>query len=244
MKIGKKLLFLLLFFALVWLPAFAWFYQQIPTQQDYIPLDTAGKADAIVVLTGGTGRFDKGLQLLMAGKAQELLVSGVDKDVRPRELVEMYGIQIHHPALANGVTQIALDHGPHNTVGNAESTAEWMRQRGFKSIYLVTSSYHMPRSLLEFQQAMPDAIILPEPAFPEWGAIDKVFLVSRGSLRLILLEFHKYIARRLYYALPESWQIFSRLQDKAMPNISMMTLGAPSDMDKGLTPSIPETPQP
>ena len=35
-------------------------------------------------------------------------------------------------------------------------TAAWMREKDFHSLRLVTASYHMPRSLLEFSRAMPD----------------------------------------------------------------------------------------
>lgn len=214
--------YLALFFCFIWLPAFVWFYQQIPIREE--AQGFAAKTDAIVVLTGGQGRFDAGLKLLVEGKAKELLVSGVDKNVKPHELAEMYDIKIEQAGMRHPA-QIALDHGPHNTVGNSQSTAVWMQQKGFKSLRLVTSSYHMPRSLMEFRRAMPDMTILPEPVFPAWGTLDKVLLVSRGSLRLILLEFHKYMIKRAYYALPPSWQIFSSSSGGMnMPDISLITV--------------------
>ena len=46
------------------------------------PLD-GHKTDAIVVLTGASGRIDRGLTVLRAGDAGRMLVSGVDPDVRP-----------------------------------------------------------------------------------------------------------------------------------------------------------------
>ena len=46
-------------------------------------------------------------------------------------------------------------------------TAQWMASEGFHSLRLVTASYHMPRSLLEFSRAMPDIGIMPNPVFPE-----------------------------------------------------------------------------
>ena len=36
-----------------------------------------------------------------------------------------------------------------NTHGNARETAGWMRGEGYRSLRLVTSWYHMRRSLLE-----------------------------------------------------------------------------------------------
>jgi uncharacterized SAM-binding protein YcdF (DUF218 family) len=153
------------------------------------------------------GRIEQGIELLKQDRAKMLLVSGVDKDVQPEELVAEYGIEVNHPVLADGVSRMVLDYGPRDTVGNARETAKWMRKNDLHSLRLVTSSYHMPRSMLEFRHAMPNVVILPSPVFPEWGALDQVVLVPRGSLRLILLEYHKYVLRKLYYALPESWQL-------------------------------------
>lgn len=197
----------------LWLAGLVWFYQQVPQEEDFP--DSGVRTDAIVVLTGGMGRIEHGLELLKAGRAKRLLISGVDLDVKPPEMVAQYGIDTAHPALTDGATRIILDYGPRDTVGNAHETARWMQDHGLRSMRLVTSSYHMPRSLLEFRRAMPDAIILPAPVFPEWNTLDKVVLVPRGSLRLILLEYHKYLFRRLYYALPDSWQVLaSRTSDQ------------------------------
>lgn len=188
----------------LWLPGLVWFYQQVPQEKDFP--DSGVKTDAIVVLTGGMGRVEQGVRLLEQGRANLLLISGVDDEVKPHEIVAEYGIDTAHPALADGKTRIILDYGPRDTVGNARETARWIQNNDLQSLRLVTSSYHMPRSLMEFRHAMPDAVIIPAPVFPEWGALDKVLLVSRGSLRLILLEYHKYLFRRLYYLLPENWQ--------------------------------------
>lgn len=204
-----------LFFALVWLPGLVWFYQLIPTQADFP--DPGVPTDAIVVLTGGMGRIEQGVELLKQDRAKMLLVSGVDKDVKPEELVAEYGIDIHHPVLSDGISRMVLDYGPRDTVGNARETAKWMRENDLHSLRLVTSSYHMPRSMLEFRHAMPDVVILPSPVFPEWNALDHVVLVPRGSLRLILLEYHKYVLRKFYYALPESWQLIGPRTSNLLP---------------------------
>lgn len=214
--------------ALLWLPGFAWFYQQVPREGDFI--DTDVRTDAIVVLTGGMGRIEQGLKLLREGRSGLLLISGVDKDVRPQEVVAEYGLKV---AESGAGARIVLDYGPRDTIGNARETARWMREQGFTSMRLVTSSYHIPRSMMEFRQAMPEAVILPVPAFPEWAALDKVVLVSRGSLRLILLEYHKYLFRRLYYALPAGLQVWAGRSS---------TLHPMADIELVL-PSLPNAPQ-
>lgn len=142
----RWLTMLMLFLLLVWLPGLIWFYQQIPQENDYPESDVA--TDAIIVLTGGMGRVEEGLELLQDGKAKILLISGVDKDVRPQEIVAEYAIDTQNPVLADGQTRIVLDYGPRDTVGNAQETARWMHENGYKSLRLVTSSYHLPRSMM------------------------------------------------------------------------------------------------
>src|SRR3546814_10400995 len=44
------------------------------------------------LLTGGAGRIGRGLDLLQAGAAKTMLISGVDRDVRPRELAVAYNV--------------------------------------------------------------------------------------------------------------------------------------------------------
>lgn len=202
-------------FALAWLPGLAWFYQQVPVEGDYPEPEV--QTDAIVVLTGGMGRVEHGLEQLRNGRSKVLLISGVDPEVRPEEMIAEYGIDTSHPALANDKARMVLDYGPRDTVGNARDTARWMDENGFHSLRLVTSGYHMPRSLLEFRHAMPGKNILPSPAFPQWDALENVVLVPRGSLRLILLEYHKYILRRLHYALPPEWRVFKARRSTQLP---------------------------
>src|SRR3546814_13100738 len=50
----------------------------------------AQKTDAIVVLTGGPGRIDRALELLEAGQAKRLLISGAAREVQPRDVAAQY----------------------------------------------------------------------------------------------------------------------------------------------------------
>jgi uncharacterized SAM-binding protein YcdF (DUF218 family) len=54
-----------------------------------------------------------------------------------------------------------------NTAGNAAETAAWLQRRGYSSMRLVTASYHIPRSLLEFRTALPGTRIVPHPVFSQ-----------------------------------------------------------------------------
>lgn len=228
-KRSRLLLIMAALVAFFWLPGLLWFYQLIPTEKDFT--DNPAPTDAIVVLTGGMGRIERGVEMLKRDRAKMLLVSGVDKDVKPVELVAEYGIDTHHPVLADGVSRMVLDYGPRDTVGNAIETAKWVQKNHIRSLRLVTSSYHMPRSILEFRHAMPDTLIIPSPVFPEWSALDKVVLLPRGSLRLIFLEYNKYVLRKLYYALPEALQVIgprkSNLREMADVPFSQLPASTP-----------------
>lgn len=141
---------------LLWLGGFAWF----AASGWSAGVDRASRTDAIVVLTGGKMRLETGLELLAAGKADKLFVSGVNPAVDRDTLLRALG-----PAAAREACCIVLGHTADNTVGNAWETAMWMRHEGYRSLRLVTSWYHMRRSLLEFGRAMPTIRVVAHPVF-------------------------------------------------------------------------------
>ncbi len=67
-----------------------------------------------------------------------------------------------------------------------------MRKQGYHSLRLVTASYHMPRSLVEFHRAMSDIEILPYPVFPTRFKQDQWWLWP-GTLSLLVTEYDKYL---------------------------------------------------
>ncbi|MFT5487595.1 MAG: uncharacterized SAM-binding protein YcdF (DUF218 family) [Paracoccaceae bacterium] len=153
---------------------------------------SAEKTDAIVVLTGGAGRVSEGLSLLAAGSGQKLFVSGVYRGVDVQAL-----LKLAQRAPGDLECCIALGYAADSTRGNAAETVEWMAREGFKSIRLVTASYHMPRSLLEFRHALPAEItVIPHPVFPA-GFYAENWWRWRGSARLAISEYNKYILARV-----------------------------------------------
>ena len=91
---------------------------------------------------------------------------------------------------------VILGHAAESTAGNASETARWMVSEGFHSLRLVTASYHMPRSLFEFREVMPDVTIVPNPVFPGHVKRDAWWRFW-GTTRLIAGEYNKYLAARL-----------------------------------------------
>ena len=175
----------------IWLGGILAFVALIPLAKPGV--DT--KTDAIVVLTGGSGRLNAGLTLLSSARAKKLFVSGVYRGVDVQTLLD---ISRRDP---EGLTCcIVLGYAAGSTAGNADETAKWLAAEKYASVRLVTASYHMPRSLLEFRHAMPGMTIIPHPVFPprfkrrQWWRWP-------GTARLILAEFHKYIGAGMAHAI-------------------------------------------
>lgn len=168
--------------ALAWASGLMRFAAAIPSAV----VDTQTPTDAIVVLTGGSERLATGVSLLARGLAQRLFVSGVHPDVDATEMLTAVG-----EGRAELVARIDAGHGARDTAGNASETALWLQDHGYRSLRLVTASYHMPRSLLEFGRALPDATIVPHPVFP--GHVMRRWWVWPGSAALIIGEYHKFL---------------------------------------------------
>lgn len=141
-------------------------------------------ADAIVVLTGGADRIADGLRLLAAGRGRELLVSGVASRLDLAEMARHAGLD---PAPLTG--HVTLGRAALSTRGNATEAALWARQNGFRSLILVTATYHMPRARAEFARAMPDvtlyaAAVVPPAMRSPW---------QWPTLRLLAVEYSKFL---------------------------------------------------
>lgn len=162
-----------------------WFAERIPDAVE----DASTPTDAIVVLTGGQGRLDEALALLSRNLAGRLFVSGVYRGVDVKTLLET----VPRPS-SELEWRVGLGDAT-NTIGNAEETAEWVRRHGIRSIRLVTASYHMPRSLLEFHHAMPDVTVVPHPVFSE-NVKQAEWWFWPGTAALIAREYTKYLLAR------------------------------------------------
>ncbi|SOC84351.1 Uncharacterized SAM-binding protein YcdF, DUF218 family [Ensifer adhaerens] len=108
------------------------------------------KADAVVVLTGGTQRIDQAVNLLETGTGQRLLISGVHPDTSAARIREMT-----RAPQSLFVCCVDLGYDAIDTVGNALETAKWVHAHKYRRVLVVTSNYHMPRSLLELHRIDP-----------------------------------------------------------------------------------------
>lgn len=116
-------------------------------------------SEAIVVLTGDIGRIPRALELLKIRGSSQLLVSGAAKGVGLAELVTQQGASTK--SLPEVWTKIALESESTSTLENAVFTREHFKTNPVDRIVLVTSDYHMGRSLGIFQREMTGVEILP-----------------------------------------------------------------------------------
>jgi uncharacterized SAM-binding protein YcdF (DUF218 family) len=139
------------------------------------------RTDAIVVLTGGSGRLERGFDLLERRVAPRMLISGVARTVRPGELAAAYDVD-------NRLMEccVTLGRESFDTRSNADEVKRWAERRRARSIRLVTNDLHMPRARYELRKRIDDQAlsILPDavPTDPDFGAI--------------FLEYNKYLLGR------------------------------------------------
>ncbi len=116
------------------------------------------RGDGIVALTGGAERIPDAVGWLAQGYGERLLISGVGSQVRLDQLARK------SPGLRTWLgCCVDVGHEALNTVGNAEETRAWAAGKGYRSLLVVTSSYHMPRAMLELRRHMPDVKLIAAP---------------------------------------------------------------------------------
>lgn len=147
-----------------WLYGFASYIGKMPQLGHGKPATTSGAA---VVLTGGALRVTSGLELLISGQIEQLLISGVHADFSARSLTAIARRAMPDAKLDALISCcITLGYAAHDTVGNAREAARWVQLYGITSVRVVTAQYHMTRALLEFHAALPKVTIIAEPVFP------------------------------------------------------------------------------
>lgn len=175
--IFRRLFSLLL---LAWALGFIWFAMALPR-----PATEPVSTDGIVALTGGGGRIPHALRLLERRAAKRLLVSGVDREVRPREFAAEYKVP---PKLMTCC--ITLGYDAVDTRSNAIETGRWIKQNKLTSIRVVTTDWHMRRAIFDLADEAPKGTIIIQDA-----------VVSRPSFRILFLEYNKLVARLLAWAI-------------------------------------------
>jgi uncharacterized SAM-binding protein YcdF (DUF218 family) len=164
-------------FALIlvgWALGFALFVILLPRPADLT------KTDAIVVPTGAQGRIARGMDIIGKGGARRMLITGVDRRVKPVELAEAQQVSLKIMACCVDLGREASD-----TRSNGDETAAWIRRNKYQSVRLVTSDWHMRRARFELERALGTGVVIIPDA-----------LRSDASLGVLLREYNKYLFRR------------------------------------------------
>ncbi len=148
------------------------------------------QADGIVALTGGRDRVFEAVELLEGGHGRRLLISGVHPQTRAADIRRLTDSD-------RAVFACCVDLGrtAETTAGNAREAAEWAKANGFSSLIVVTSAYHMPRSLVELDRALPGVRKVPYPVAHPDLALDRWYLRA-STAKLLFSEYVKYTVAR------------------------------------------------
>ena len=151
------------------------------------PEEITTELDGIVILTGTPARLTAGFDLLKENEGARLLVSGVNSKVTREMLRQATG-------QSERLMDCCVDLGrlARNTEGNAYETYLWAQTNDYTTLAIVTSAYHMPRSIIELKRYMPDANLFSYPVANDtlgldgWWKSPEAFLIVAG-------EFNKYV---------------------------------------------------
>ncbi len=146
--------------------------------------------DGIVVFTGGESRIKTAIQLLTDGISDHLFISGVNPETDKNNISKQIYIDFN-------LIDCCIDLGSNakNTFENAIETANWIRENEYKNIIIVTSDYHMKRSLLIMKDFSKDTKFYPYHV--QSKLLDDMNIKKFEKLRIIILEYSKYLYSRL-----------------------------------------------
>lgn len=167
---------------LPWFCGFIWFGQKI---NEYVD-DKEEHTDAIAVLTGGRNRITEAVRLFNNKEADHLFISGVEKNTSLRDILKKSNLVVYNPG------GVELGHKATNTVENALEIKEWIEKNDIRSLRLITSNYHIPRSLAEIESYDLPLKIIVHPVYSE--NVSQYWWQSWGTFKLIFGEYNKYLA--------------------------------------------------
>jgi uncharacterized SAM-binding protein YcdF (DUF218 family) len=165
---------------------FVWFIRHVPAEE--VSLDRG--ADGIVALTGGASRITDAIELLASGRGKRLLISGAYRATNSNEISRL------NPEFERWVRCCVDFDRSLNTLGNAVETKRWAESRGFRSLIIVTSNYHMPRALAEIAHQLPDVALVPFPVVTDRERAER-WWVEWPTTRRMLTEYVKYVFARI-----------------------------------------------
>lgn len=188
----QLIIFLTFLSIIIWGTGFYYYLKEIDKTFEETNLTNpqiADRTDAIVVLTGGSERVRNALYLLDKGFADKLFISGVNIDVKPREIFALH--RYDEANTTRLIDKVTLGYSANDTIENANEIARWVARNNIKSVRLITSNYHMKRALYEVSNKLPpDIKIIPHSVIPLNIRVDKWWQFDT-SRNLLLDEYNK-----------------------------------------------------
>jgi uncharacterized SAM-binding protein YcdF (DUF218 family) len=166
--------------------------------------DVRLRADGIVVLTGGADRLPEAFILLERGQGRRLLISGVNKATTRNDLRARLEIGDSETG-SNRFFDccVDLDKSARDTRGNAMEAVNWAKRHSYRSLIIVTSAYHMPRSLMELGLIDETLELKPYAVAPHHLGLERWWEYP-ATLRLLFSEYTKYLASRAHAELKKA----------------------------------------
>ncbi|MBI5286071.1 MAG: YdcF family protein [Deltaproteobacteria bacterium] len=155
--------------------------------------DDGMEVDVIVALAGGMGRLEEGMKLLASGRARYLILAGLDRDANLDAIFFRQDIK----AMVDP-SRIILEKGSESTYENALRVKGIVEDKGFKSITLITSTYHIKRAYYTFIHILPKGVhISPHPVSTP-NFIEMSWWRDGRSIGILVLEFLKFYWYRVW----------------------------------------------
>ena len=164
--------------------------QADPARLEGLAAGIPPEARGIVALTGGAGaRIEHALSLQAEGLGDRVLISGVNPRIGKADL-----------SGTGNRDQLAccVDLGPfaRTTRGNALEARAWLRTHGYRTVYLVTSNFHLPRARAEMSRLAPEIQVIGVPVNSN-SVPDGAWMGSPRAWRTVGGEYVKMIAAQL-----------------------------------------------
>jgi uncharacterized SAM-binding protein YcdF (DUF218 family) len=185
-RLGRSAIAMCAVAMLVLAAGFALFLWSLPADEIVLHRD----ADGIVVLTGGASRISDAIELLAAGRGKRLLISGVNRATTTGEISRL------NPDYGRMVSCCVDFDRSLNTLGNAIETKHWAQSRGFRSLIVVTSNYHMPRAIAEIAHQLPDVALLPFPVIADKLHAEP-WWTHGTTMKLMFSEYLKFVVAQM-----------------------------------------------
>ena len=139
--------------------------------------------DSIAILTGGKGRITLGLKLFKKHPDIKLIISGVDKKISIKSFL---------PSKLHENNKIYIDQLSESTFENALVITDWLKKNKLYNVYVITSYYHMPRSMLLLNNLTQEVNFYAYPVKREKSK-NSNFLPNIKYTLFLMQEYIKYL---------------------------------------------------